>query len=274
MASSIRRAFTLMELLIVIGIIAVLVGITFMVGRASMGGSKKSVTLDSIRVLDAALTAYNDATGENPPAWVQDPRPNAAERVIPVADARDVDAPNANTAGAGADAAIIDSVALFFLQCQSVPEAKSILDRLPTKLAVQRAVRVGSQNPQTVQLTTVLDGWGKPIRYVHPAFSASFQASSTSAILAAPKSLATGNPKTWTITNISRTYTVAPIPSPTTAPPVAFPDSDGGRCPGGRAYFYSAGEDGMVGREANNGATTKDYDKDNLYSVPPISPKF
>jgi len=262
------RAFTLMELLVVVGIIAVLVAITFMVGRAVTANSKRGITQDTIRILDSALAAYVAAKGEIPPPWLDDPRLNSATKRVPIADARDMGATDTN--GASPESTVIDSTALFVKQCESVPEAKAILDRLPSRVAARRAVRVGTGTPATADLTVVLDGWGRPIRYVHPAFSVTYQASTTSALLVPPKQ-DDGSATTWSIDNIRRTHAVQVDPYATASPlPSAFPDSDGGRCPGGRPYFYSAGEDGLVGRL--EGTVEFDWDKDNVYSTIPNRP--
>ncbi|MCE7974590.1 MAG: type II secretion system protein [Leptolyngbya sp. PLA1] len=275
---SARRAFTLMELLVVIGIIAVLIAITFMVGRAVTTNSKKGVTQDTLRVLDSALTAYVAAKGELPPPWLPDPRTGGAGRRVPIADAREMPDPG-NSNGQGAEVGIIPSIAYFVRQCESVPEAKALLDRLPSKVAVQRplpleqgvALPYNTSSTQVASFTVILDGWGKPIRYVHPAFSAAFAESSTAAILS-PPAQDDGSATQWTFTNIRRTYSVNAAP-PAGSPPSAYPDSDGGRCSGGRPYFYSAGEDGLVGRVANNnGDMLLDWDKDNVYSAVPVLP--
>jgi prepilin-type N-terminal cleavage/methylation domain-containing protein len=255
-----RRAFTLLELLIVIGIIALLVALTFMVGAAVTSNSKKGLTQDTLRVLDGALAAYIADRGELPPAFLDDPRQSGANRVIPIADARNTDLPD--PAGAPQDSTIVSSVALFVTQCQQVPDAKALLDRLPAKVAVQIPVTVGTGNPATVQMTTVLDGWGRPIRYVHPAFSVDYPATSTDLLLAPPAG------KTWTIANLRRSHGVAADPRSGNPNPSAFPDADGGRCPGGRPYFYSAGEDGLVGHVEDG----PDFDKDNVYTVAPTKP--
>jgi prepilin-type N-terminal cleavage/methylation domain-containing protein len=264
-----RRAFTLLELLVVIGIIAVLIAVTFMVGGAVSTNSKKSLTQDTIRVLDGALAAYIGAKGGLPPAYLDDPRSAASTYVIPVADARNMDLPD--NANSPQQSTIINSVALFVAQCQSVPEAKAALDRLPSKVAVSTTVSLGSPNPNTgFQLTTVNDGWGRPIRYVHPAFSVGYPVGGAGTSEQTANLISPPPGKQWSIQALRRVHGLSVDPRTMGSPrPSDYPDSDGGRCPGGRPYFYSAGEDGLVGHIEPG----INLDADNVYTVAPTTPR-
>lgn len=271
-----RRAFTLLELLIVIGIIAILSAVTFAVGRAVTTNSKRQITLDTIRVLEGALAAYSSATGDIPPGWVADPRPTAAGVYIPVADARNM----TDTVAVGAAGItpllyegdlrrggnqMINSAGLFVLQCQSVPDAKAMIDRIPARYMIQATSYVNGAN---LTLPTVLDGFGRPIRYVHPAWAASFAATDPRTLLSLPRDI-NGNPYNSAIGNIRRTWKPAGVHNPADPQAANFADSDGGRLQGARPYFYSAGDDGYLGRDTNK----TDLDRDNLYTTVPVRPR-
>ena len=140
--------FTLIELLVVIGIIGLLIGITLVVGNQVVTGGKKQLTTDTLRVLDQSLEAYIHATGggiPDPTAALLDPaQPNL---LFPAADAKDM---------VNQPLAMINSVGVYFYQASKVPEAKAILDKLPSKV-----VRTyDPDGPAGVQpsLMTVFDG--------------------------------------------------------------------------------------------------------------------
>jgi prepilin-type N-terminal cleavage/methylation domain-containing protein len=214
-----RRGFTLIELLIVVGIIGLLVATTLLVGGAAVGGARRSVTEDTLRVLDAALEQYIASEDIIPPALVQDPRPGRTTFVLPVADVRSM-----------ADNAMIDSVGLFLLQANTIPDAKKSLDQLPQKFVRQQTTTL-SANPLTI--TSVFDAWGEPIRYVHPQFSGRITTvtpiNSVELLGPAPAG------KQYGVTDVRRNNV--------TASPQDIADGDGGKCIGGRPYFYSAGPD-------------------------------
>ena len=135
-------------------------------------------------------------------------------------------------------------------------------------------------------LPTVFDAWGRPIRYVHPAFSGTVtdDVSSTTPAPTASRTLQQhiGSPGTATyqVQRIRRNDRVDlaagdAYPPLTTAQADLWVDSDGGICQNGRPYFYSAGEDGLVGlrKAAGTGETVADFNKDNVYTTVPVLPK-
>lgn len=264
-ATSNRRGFTLIELLVVIGIIAILVGITFAVGRSVVGGSKKNATEDTMRVLDAALQAYIQARGENPPFTVEFTNTtNNQKNTLVAIDGTFNDGDY-----------ITNSVGVFVAIAQQVPEAKTILDKLGPKQLVQ--LDTDGAGPQPV-LPTVLDAWGRPIRFVHPKgdglilgdANTTGNAFDQARRLESWLPLASGQPQ-YLYESVRRNNSIPDIRR--TADGVAIAgDSDGGKATGSRPYFYSAGEDGLVGYSQVDGAWTN-YNADNVYLSQPTFSK-
>jgi prepilin-type N-terminal cleavage/methylation domain-containing protein len=262
------RAFTLIELLVVIGIIVLLVALTVTVGFRVTGTGKAKQTEQALRVLDQALTEYISAAGRNPRPWVIDPRPYSPPTVQPVFDGVNQ-----------TDGEVINSVALFVLQCREYPSADALFKNLDTKILKEREFDGDfSGTPPTIPLPTVLDGWGNPIRYVHPAFGGNRTApnnpqgfvdvylpSGTGLIQTQPR--IEGQFATFGIQRVRRNDRVTKAQSDAGV----VPDSDGGYPAGNRPYFYSAGPDGRVGYVVNDstGEILVDYNDDNIYITTP-----
>ncbi|MEQ8318001.1 MAG: prepilin-type N-terminal cleavage/methylation domain-containing protein [Phycisphaerales bacterium] len=219
-----RRGFTLIELLIVILIISVLIAVGLAVGTRVIAGGKTSQTRDLLKTLDNVLNSYEQATDRSPPASIVDPR--LAEGTVtgtiiyfPVADAVD------ESTGVP-----INSVGLFLAEARRVAGVSNLLEGLDTRNFREFAYTAspdpapGATEPL---LPTVLDAWGNPIRFVHPAFHGVRR--SAEAVV----------------------DVLGPVPSPGTAyfptdirRDPAMSDGDGGLTTNSRPYFYSAGPDG------------------------------
>ncbi len=163
-----RAGFTINELLVVISIIAVLVALTVIVVGKVAGAGKQRLTEQTLKTLESALETYVSATGNIPPATVEDPRPGGNRYLIPVVDGR-------NCPG-GNPAEPINAIGLFVLQCQAVPQAIAAIKNLDSKLVREYDPDQTDPAPnspnyaQQPKLLTVFDGWGNPIHYVHPTF--------------------------------------------------------------------------------------------------------
>jgi hypothetical protein len=166
----------------------------------------------------------------------------------------------------------LNSVGAFMYVAQQVPEAKAILDKLGAKQLVQLDTDGAGAQPT---MPTVLDAWGRPIRFVHPKGDGLILGDATQ----------TGNAfdaarrvEAWLGTPIStpqieRRYIYSDIrrsdrgPTDDTAG-----DGDGGKAIGSRPYFYSAGEDGLVGYGLRDGVWVN-YNADNVYLSEPTFSK-
>jgi prepilin-type N-terminal cleavage/methylation domain-containing protein len=229
-----RPAFTLIELLVVMGIIAILIVVAVGVAAKVSGSGKARATEQVERVLDTALDAYIQAKGAPPAPWVLDPRSNNTGNqpfVQPVADARNMDS--------GTE--IINSVGLFILQCKEVPAADAALKQLDAKVFHQYNPE-NSESPTLLghqpTLLTAFDGWGNPIRYVHPQFKG--------LVLQTPNDPTTGVMTTTVLPQPpGKQFAIANIRRNAGDPNgIAKPDSDGGLNQSNRPYFYSCGPDG------------------------------
>ncbi|MCC6428338.1 MAG: type II secretion system protein [Phycisphaerales bacterium] len=193
-----RRAFTLMELLIVLGIIAALMALGMVVGRQVVGGSKARVTEQLITSLDQSLDSYVADKGEMPPPFY-----SLAVNVGGKQNFYDFPAIDARPGGTTFTGipkgknwynqydATVPSVATYAAILKDSSLAESILKVVPSKFVRTRYLDQwyeGTDNAQAtpvdiltvtsddtkkqVDVTSfdVLDAWGRPLRFVHPGF--------------------------------------------------------------------------------------------------------
>lgn len=247
------EAFTIVELLVVIAIIAVLITIALTVGARVVGGSKARQTTDTIRVLETMLNEYQSTQQISPPLTVNHPDAKGSKQVIVIADAM--------PSGASGTDKPLDTVAWFLVQMQDSSTAAGMIKSLGKALQPSYKDSAGKpqsyidQIPDGYAFNTVLDAWGRPIRYVHPAADGVYErdiynaGSPLNSILdrAAPASRNYAPANGTLVRSTDKTKV-----------PLAERRSDGGKCVSKSAYFYSCGPDG-------DPSTTDD----NVYSVVP-----
>jgi prepilin-type N-terminal cleavage/methylation domain-containing protein len=247
------RGFTIVELLVVVAIIAVLIAIAVTVGGRVVASGKGRQTTESIRVLETMLNEYQASQQVSPALTVNHPDPKASAQTIVIADAVSSTAQPTDKP--------FDTVAWFLVQMQDSSSAAGMVKSLGK--ALQPSYRDATGKPQSyidkiadgTPFNTVLDAWGRPIRYVHPAADGVYDRAVYNA----------GQPLNSVLDRAapgSRTYAPAAgnLVRTTDKAKVASVDllSDGGRCVGKAAYFYSCGPDGDPSTTA-----------DNVYSVVP-----
>lgn len=257
-----RTAFTLLELLIVIGVIGILMALALAVGARVAGAGKEHKTAGTIKLLDTVLNAYVSTAGGIPPPVVTDPRPNSTntERLQPVADGRMPDP------SGGADGPVINSVGFFLVQARDAAGSEGFLKGIDTRLVSSfdaDGPDPSAGNPDWAaqpEMLTVFDGWGRPMRYVHPRFGGMIHGPWANPSMPPTLYVQTSDVlgpapagKQYGITQLRRNR----------LPQAGQPgDSDGGVPRGGTPYFYSAGADG-------DPATLED----NVYTIKPEFPK-
>ena len=241
------RGFSLVELISVFLIIAVLIALSIGVGRSVLQSRGERATQNVLQVLDQTLSTYIAVKNAKPPEFYTD----RAGKKFPLVDAR-------TTAGSlgpsGADGGLVPSLALAILVMQDVPECKVLLNQIPPEFIRRGKLTVAGNDVQVTGDATapgtgdnsvifVVDAWGQPIRFVHPAFHGRFPVEGGS-----PEAIdVAGTP-----TNFTRLSTVGEEYKDDLF------DSDEGYCPNNRPYFYSGGLDQKAGTR-----------KDNLYSTIP-----
>lgn len=219
-----RRGFTILELMIVVTIIGALMAIVFVAGRAVLAGGKASQTASVIQTLDTALNNAISQQGKIPAATVI----ASGNDRRPVSDVQK-------------DSTVVDSTAWLLKQLElEGQDAGTLVRGLDPKF--QRIVSESSDTlseTQTGKVTRqILDGWGKPIRYVHPQLDGTFENTTLENLLGpAPQNTAyvTGQFKREKTGNTT----------------------DGGTCVNNRPYFYSAGADGDYSTVDDNVYTSK-----------------
>lgn len=263
-----RSGFTLIELLVVIVIIGILAGIALVIGNSVTQGSKSRVTEDVMRVLDGTLTEYTAEKGKVPSVFTDD-----RGREWPLVDAR----PNGSTFTSAAT----PSLALYFLALREAPGVEQLASGIDSRFVRRggpdgKAVALkmpgvtgndpeikkrGDPNPTPITDSLwVLDGFGNPIRFVHPKFHGGHGEyfNSTGATLTPTRPSMTlqvgAGSATVEYRRSARPYN--PIP-PETLAKGTVGDADEGLCVGGRPYFYSTGPDGDPGTNTDNVYTTR-----------------
>jgi len=152
----IRRAFTIIEMMMVIALVGLLLTITVMVTQGLVGQSKVRQCEEIMAALDSLLTEYESEFGSMPPF-----------------DASDFDEPKNGDAGE-----VRPEVSVFLEQVRGLKGADRILAGLPTQFLSERyeyysnvganAIFAGSiSNSNDIRLT-ISDPWGIEILYIHP----------------------------------------------------------------------------------------------------------
>ncbi|MEM9372141.1 MAG: prepilin-type N-terminal cleavage/methylation domain-containing protein [Planctomycetota bacterium] len=247
-----NKAFTLVELLVVIGIIVVLVALTIGVGTSVANAGRQRATEGALRALDEVLDSYLQSQG-SAPAFVL-----VEESRLPDSSLIDSDKDGYYPLFDGLseeDNQPVNTVGLFLIEARrSVPATEDIISALDAKFI--RQFQPGSAadaiQPETL---TVFDAWGNPIRMVHPRFDGEIVETdrslgdpgdsidlgdSNSGFLQGTEAFYSGNGQLGLETLRRNALSEAD----TQETPGLVGDSDGGICPSPRPYFYSAGPDG------------------------------
>jgi prepilin-type N-terminal cleavage/methylation domain-containing protein len=238
-----RGAFTLLELLIVIAIITLLAAISLAIGAKVLSGGRESLTTNVVRAMDNGLNSYITDGGDRVPDPIVEHPESTSASVLwqPIADAR---------RGESYDDEMVNSVGWFIYQMKDVSSVSSTISGLSSKIVKQYSPNVDADGiPPEAEgqplMTTAFDGWGRPLRYVHPTFDGvlSTETSITStadAGLDVADLVTIGPSESFTFVKIRRNRVTKAESDGT----VKVADSDGGLCPNNRPYFYSAGADG------------------------------
>jgi len=263
--SSDRRAFTLVELLVAIGIIVILVALTVGVGTAVANSGRERATEGALQTLDQVLDAYIQAKGGNPPAFVR-----VDESAIPtsslVSAGKDGFFPLFDGYSED-DERAVNTVGLFLIAARSVPTTEDIIAGLDPKF-VRRFQPGATADALQPEATTIFDAWGNPFRMVHPRFDGEILASSRTTgdpgnaidIAASSSTYLQGIENRWSgdgqlgLENLRRN---ALNDADRQQDSTLVGDSDGGICPSPRPYFYSAGPDGDPSTTDDNIYTTR-----------------
>lgn len=216
-----RAAFTLVELLVVLIIIAVLMTIGLVIGARARAGARTSATLDTIKILDNALTALVSEKGEMPKPLINlSPTVNFTQVIVD-----ELAAPSGQYTQ---NELRTSSCAWFVYQASKSFEAKTVLESINPKYIVTDSTFTDAPGFRVIN-----DAFGFPIRYVHPALHGQYPAGrdmvATFGAAPAGTSYRPGNTVTRTATG-----------------------SDSGQCSGNRPYFYSVGEDGKPDTREDN----------------------
>jgi prepilin-type N-terminal cleavage/methylation domain-containing protein len=281
------RGLTLIEILVVIVIIGILASLIVTVASKVSQGGKVGVTQEALKIADQALNSYVQEKGAIPPPIFEDPRDKDRLRLIPVADARNMDA-------GSTDRVMINSVGLFIHQAEQDAGLTGLFanvdrrmlqrydpDRTDGAYSDPDMDQMSPENPPTSfvdqpRIPTLMDGFGRPLRYVHPAFGG---------LIMGPSRANPTNPQTglnmddthmfedWTRAgNRTLMFSYREVrrnaeeiaPASTNPNPEFRADSDGGRPVGNRPYFYSAGPDEDPSEIEDNvytGGSKPEFDK-------------
>lgn len=300
----VRSAFTLIELLVVIVIIAILVGLTLAVGGAVVTSGKGRLTTDLIRQTDVAIEQYISATDGLPPLLVAANNPNSsnpanAKVLLPLVDGVDM------VDGHGTRRSI-NSIGIFMLEAENQGMGDLFTGTSGDQMKMYQADRLVEDESavsgtlRQPELRTILDAWGRPLRFVHPAADGLRTAESkqgqrrttgdpggalnvleassgTNPYLIRRSRLPKGFAETDIgITSIRRNRLAQELKGDELVGEKGIGDSDGGLCLSDRPYVYSAGEDGNPSTYTDSTRTAAGSDRgvkgDNIYGD--VQPKF
>jgi len=247
-------AFTLVELLVVMGIIAVLAGLALAVGTGVIKSQRAATTQNTIQMLETYLSDL-DATGEDKRSYKAFKTEfDMQQYELPVLDGRED--------GDGFDKSAdrpIDSLARFIAAGdQFLGDSSDRWSGLDSSL-VQDVV-LADTGTITLRGVALTDQWGQPIRAVHPSYDGGFGDYQSAAGALTTRSVLTVD-EVVTGSSSSLDFRRSFRPFDSGSDPDSVGDADEGICQNERVYFYSAGPDGDPGAREDNvyGSVTPQY---------------
>lgn len=251
-----RRAFTIVELLIVVVIIALLASIGLYVGRMVAEGGKRRATQNTLQILDQVLNEYQAAKSGKVPLALIDGIGND----YPMFDGRVAGSGFGFTEAAQANPSLSIFLAHARTEAGAVDQALSKIDpkyveRIST-IVTAWGNPVLPNNVGPIPGVIIKDGWGRPIRFVHPELHGGWgpgyrkDTASTSASTFAPVS----NRPFYVISRmpgVELRRSCWPF-NPAARGAGEIGDADQGKCTGASPYFYSCGPDGDPGTVDDN----------------------
>lgn len=275
----------MIETVFVISLIALLAAITIGVGASMADAGKKRATEGVLQVLDRAVADYIEKTGSMPESLVSIELDEDFENWMkgdivyyPAFDG------TINLEIVDLDSELtrhhtVNSVGLFLESIKSGVDMEGLIASVDSSM-IRRYDAPDDLQPS---MLTVFDSWGNPIRYVHPSLDGIIEDSTNSG-----DRRELGEPGDYRsiMTDLDGFFSAGYLPADLTMVPfldgsvngelrrnrivsldheaarandLDYPveaDSDGGRCPTRRPYFYSAGPDGDPSTIDDNVYTT------------------
>lgn len=265
-ASRPPRAFTLVELLIVIGIIAILVSMAVVVGTKVVEGGKARATQDVIRVLDTSLGAWHLNADKPVPEVLEIPQSATKSLFYPIIDARLADSgePYDQSYWVSAASSSGNLYTALVMQDASIAAEFQQLDSTFIKPhPVPQDPDDGAAESWSLAALDIQDAWGHSLRFVHPAFhgghgeywDADRERLDTQREPLKIK-LPTSHGGNTIPVEFRRSYRPFEGDDPNRKT-TWIGDADEGMTIGGTPYFYSPGDDGDPGTRANNVYSTR-----------------
>lgn len=273
------RGFTLVEMLVVLIIVAILIAISLTVASRVTSSGKGRLTEGAIKLLEQSLTEYVSVRQTRPPAWYEDDKGYSfpiidgrlEDRTLPATyglrDGRTLTGPEIRF-DREADPAQ-PTGALFVAVVSKIADADAMIRQLDGSLIERREIEAVARGPDgslerrhTFSATVVKDGWGNPIRFVHPQLdggAGSYYTKMPNGSYAQQRrdglSIQASSDGLGTAVRFSRSFRPFDPTSVRTPNPAA--DADEGICLGDSPYFYSPGADGNPGTRSDNVYSTR-----------------
>jgi len=280
------KAFTLIELVMVVSIIALLAAITIGVGASMADSGRKRATEGVLQVLDQSLADYIATSGSAPPAIVavtlkENFGGKARGDIVyyPAVDGVINELVPNDDPSAPERHYQINSIGFYLASLGT----SSAIDELLS--SIDGSMMSNYDLPDDLQpgLLTIFDAWGNPIRYVHPKFDGIIEDSTGPAdrrvlgeagVALDILNTSGAGPGYFTPESLPTDLSFVPFDGieirrnkillidqeeARRSGGVNYPvetDSDGGKCPSQRPYFYSAGPDGDPATIEDNVYTT------------------
>lgn len=295
--------FTLIEMLITIGVIGILAAIVLLVGGKVKDTGRTRSTEQTLRILDSTVEEW---ISSNAGAPVPGEYTDGLGQTFPMIDARTVRVPPVGVGSRGVVlqgnatawawtrpaepsvqlymALLRDKAPSAFKLAQTIDPSRTVNTYIETAWGFpQRDANDTSTDPSDgvgkgMKSPQILDAWGEPIRMVHPAYHGSygplFLPSGNTFVSAGPGAqpverefaagraqlapqVTLGNFDARGRLSVPMSRSPQPFDPGAIAGGLGFGDADGGKCPGGRPYFYSVGPDRNPGTRDDNVYTTR-----------------